>query len=80
MVIALRDSRNGLQKQLMSQGFIVYFKGEIEIMAYVKRKMQLNTGDRIAHLLMFPYTKGKANPVKRSGTFGSTEKCVRANS
>lgn len=54
VVIALKDSRNGIQKQLTSQGFTVYFKGEIKRMAYVKRKMQFNTGDRSVHLLMFP--------------------------
>ena len=48
-------------------------------MAYVKRELQFNTGDRIAQLLLFPYTKGKAAPVERTGGFGSTGKHVLAN-
>ena len=43
-------------------------------MAYVKRELQFNTGDRIAQLLLFPYIKGKAAPVERTGGFGSTGK------
>ena len=45
-------------------------------MAYVNREMQFNTGDRIAQLLLFPYIKGKAAPVERTGGFGSAGKPV----
>ena len=45
-------------------------------MAYVNREMQFNTGDRIAQLLLFPYIKGKAAPVERTGGFGYIGKCV----
>lgn len=58
---------------------IIYFKGEIKIMAYVKRELQFNIGDRIAQLPLFSYIKGKAAPVERTGEFGSTGKCILAN-
>lgn len=35
------------------------FKGEIKIMAYIKREMQINSGDRIARLLLFPISQAK---------------------
>ena len=38
--------------------------------------MQINTGDWIAQLLLFPYIKVKAAWVERSEGFGSTGKCV----
>ena len=41
-------------------------------MAYVKKEMQIDAGDRIAQLL-FLYTKGKTAPIERTGAFG---KCV----
>ena len=44
-------------------------KGEMTIMAYVKRELQFNTGDNIAQLLLFPYIKGKAVPVERTKGF-----------
>lgn len=57
-----------------SQGFVVHpgiidedFKGEIEIMAYGKREMQFNAGDRIARLPLFAYIKGKVAPAERAG-------------
>lgn len=48
-------------------------------MAYVKRELQFNIGDRIAQLPLFSYIKGKAAPVERTGEFGSTGKCILAN-
>ena len=42
-----------------------YFKGEIKIVAYVKVELQLNTGDRVAQLLLFPYINGKATAAER---------------
>lgn len=67
-----------------SQGFIVhpeiideYFKGEIKIMAFIKRKMQFNSDDRIAQLLLFPTSKAKLYQYKiRLVGVGSTEKHV----
>jgi hypothetical protein len=44
-------------------------------MAYVKRELQFNTDDRIAQLLLFPYTKGKAAPVERTGGFTLENVC-----
>lgn len=38
--------------------------------------MQINAGNRITQLLLFPYIKGKIAPVGRTRAFGSTEKCV----
>lgn len=67
---------------LTSQGFIVHprivdevLQGEMKIMAYAKREIQFNTGDRVAKLL-FPYITGKATPVERTGGSGSTGKHV----
>ena len=67
---------------LTSQGFIVYpgivdgdSKEEIKIIAYVKKEMETDAGDRIAPLIL-PYIKGKATSVERTVTLGSTEKCV----
>lgn len=45
-------------------------------MTSVEREKQFNTGDRIAQLLLFPYIKGKAAPVERTGGVGNTGKCV----
>lgn len=45
-------------------------------MAYVKRTMQIEGGDRIAQLLLLPYLKGKAGPICRTGGLGSTEEKV----
>ena len=71
------------RSRLTSQGFIVHpgvvdgdSKEEIKIMAYVKKEMQIDTGDSIAQLLLIPYITGKAAPVERTGAFGSTGKCV----
>jgi hypothetical protein len=50
------------------------------MVAYIKREMQFNTGDRIAHLLLFPYIKGKTAPVARTGEFKSAGKHVLASS
>ena len=68
---------------LTSQGFIVHpgvvdgdSKEEIKIIAYVKKEMQIDAGDRIAQLLLFPYIKIKATPVERTGAFRSFGKCV----
>lgn len=73
------------RSSLTSQGFIVhpeiideYFTEEIKIVAYIKRVMQFTTSDRIVQLLLFPYIKGKADPVGRPGRFGSTEKRILA--
>ena len=41
-------------------------------MAYVIKEMQIDAGGRIAQPLLFPYIKGKATSVERTGTFGST--------
>ena len=38
--------------------------------------MQVNTGDGIAQLLLFPYITGKATPVERTVGSGCTEKYV----
>lgn len=45
-------------------------------MAYEKREMQFNSGDKVAQLLLFSYIKGKAAPVEKNGGFGSTGKRV----
>lgn len=45
-------------------------------MAYLKKKMQHNTRDRLAQLLLFPYNKDKATPVERTVVFGSAGKHV----
>lgn len=42
----------------------------------MKNEMQIDAGDRIVQLLLFPYIKGKATPVEGTGAFGSTGKCV----
>ena len=67
---------------LTSQGFIMNpgvvsedDKKEIKIMAYVKKEMQTDAGNRFAQLLS-PYIKGKAAPAERTGAFGSTGKRV----
>ena len=67
---------------LTSQGLTVhpgivdrYSKEEIRIMAYVKKEMQIDIGERSAQLL-FLYIKDKGVPVERTGAFGSTGKCV----
>jgi hypothetical protein len=65
------------------QGFILHLgvvvdgdsKEEIKIIAYVKKEMETDAGDRIAPLIL-PYIKGKATSVERTVTLGSTEKCV----
>lgn len=53
------------RSRLTFQGLALYpriivedFKGEIETMASVKGEMQVNTGDGIAQLLLFPCVKG----------------------
>jgi hypothetical protein len=62
-----------------SQGFIKHpgiidgdDKEEIKTMAYVRKEMQIDAEGRIVQLL-FPYIRGKATPVGRTGAFG---KCV----
>jgi dUTPase len=62
------------RSRLTSQGFIVYpgvidedFKGEIKIMAYIKREMQFKADDGAAQLLLFPYIKAKVTSVDRAG-------------
>ena len=45
-------------------------------MAYVKKDLQINAGDRMAKLLLFPYIKGKAALVERTRAFGSPGKLV----
>ena len=69
--------RNGFTSQV----FIVHSgmvdedrKEEIKIMANVKKEIQINSGDRIAQLLLFPYIKGKAAPIERTRTLVSTGK------
>ena len=52
-------------------------KEEIKVMANVKEKMQIETGNRIAQVL-FPYTKGKATSIEGSGAFVSTGNHVLA--
>lgn len=42
----------------------------------MKKEVQINARDKTAQLLLFPYIKGKATPVERTGAFGSTGKCV----
>ena len=54
-------------------------KKEIKIMAYVREEMQIDALDKIAQLLLFPYIKSKATPVKRKGPFGSTRDSNLAN-
>jgi dUTPase len=49
-------------------------KEEIKILTYVKKQMQINVGDRIAQLLLFPYIKHRNTPVERN--FGSPGKHV----
>jgi dUTPase len=68
--------------RLISQEFIVHpgildrdSKEEIKIIAYVKKEMQIDAGDRIAQLLSL-YINGNADPVERTGAFGSTGKHV----
>lgn len=39
-------------------------------MAYVKRKLQFNAGDRVAQLRPFPYIKAKAMPGNRASGRG----------
>jgi dUTPase len=36
--------------------------------------MQIDVGDRIAQLVLFPYIKGKVAPGERTGDLGSTGK------
>lgn len=49
-------------------------------MAYVKKDMQIDRGDRITQFL-FPYIKKKAPPSERTRVFGSIGKmCVLAKS
>jgi len=43
-------------------------------MASVKKEMQIDEGNRITQQLLVPYTKGKAAPIERTGTFGRTGK------
>jgi hypothetical protein len=43
-------------------------------MAYVKRGMQINSGNRVGQWLVFPYMKEKATSVERTEDLGSTEK------
>ena len=38
--------------------------------------MQIETGDRIAELLLLPYFKGKAAPICKTGHFGNTGKKI----
>ena len=71
--------RNGLT----SQGFTVCTdivdrdsKEEIKIMANVKKEMQIEAGDKIVQLSLFPYIKGNAAPIERTGAFGSTGRHV----
>ena len=45
-------------------------------MAYVKKDLQINAGDRMAKLLLFPYIKGKADSIESMGAFGSIKKCL----
>ena len=45
-------------------------------MTYVKKEMQINAEDRIAHLLLIHYIKGKTILVERTGIFESTGKCI----
>lgn len=51
-------------------------KKDKQIMIYMKKEVQINARDKTAQLLLFPYIKGKATPVERTGAFGSTGKCV----
>jgi hypothetical protein len=57
--LPIRDNRNGLGKEWTDFPRIPCasknlankdFKGEIKVMAHVKREMQVSTGDRIARL------------------------------
>ena len=43
------------------------FRGEINIITYVKRELQFNAGDMFSQLLLFPYIKGKTTHVERIG-------------
>ena len=82
-LFALRFSRDDLEGEWVdfpgihcaSRIINEEFKREIKIMAYVKRELQFNTDDRIAQLLLFPYTKGKAAPVERTGGFTLENVC-----
>lgn len=72
------------RSSLTSQGFTVHpeiidedFK-ETKIVASIKGVMQFTTSARIVQMLLFPYIKGKADPVGRPGRFGSTEKRILA--
>ena len=38
----------------------------------MKKEIQIDVGDRIAQLLLYPYINSKAALVERIGTFGST--------
>ena len=50
---------------------------KLKIMANVKKEIQINSGDRIAQLLLFPYIKGKATPGERTvGLLEVLGKCV----
>lgn len=45
----------------------------VEIMAYVKRNIQFKVGNRITQLILLPYVKDKAAPMKElGGGVGST--------
>ena len=52
------------------------YNGEISIMISVTKSIEFNKGQRIAQLLLLPYIKQAAAPVKRTGGFGSTGKNV----
>lgn len=45
-------------------------------MGYVKKEINIDEGDIIFQLLLFPYIKGKVDSVERILAFGSTGKLV----
>lgn len=56
------------------QGFIVNcvdreYKEEFSIVAYVGKGMKIDAWHKIAQLWLFPFTKGKSDPVERAGAF-----------
>ena len=42
----------------------------------MKNEMQIDAGDRIVQLLLFPYIKSKVAPIERTGDLGSPGKYV----
>lgn len=68
------------RRELTSPGFIGHpglvdgdRKEEIKVMACVKKKMQIDVGDRVSQL-SFPYIFSKATPIERTGMFESSGK------